>query len=74
MALRFFLACLLEHSEEHLLAVIAECGSLVAVDDEAVRPDLNILVPQRLGVENQLNHGPLLDVRHRVDCLKREAV
>ena len=40
------------------------------MDDEAVRTDLHILVTQRLGVEDQLDHRPLLDVRHGVDCLK----
>ena len=37
---------------------------------EAVRSDLNILVPERLRVENYLHHHPLLDIRHRVDSLK----
>lgn len=37
---------------------------------EAVRPNLNILVPERLSVENYLHHHPLLDIRHRVDSLK----
>lgn len=50
--------------------MIAECRGLVAVDDEAVRTDLHILVTQRLGVQDQLDHGPLLDVRHGVDRLK----
>ena len=37
---------------------------------EAVRSDLNILVPERLRVENYLHHHPLLDIRHRVHRLK----
>ena len=61
---------LFEHSKEHLSAVITECWSLVAVDDEAVGPDLDILIPQGLSVEHQLNHGPLLHIRHGVNCLK----
>ena len=40
------------------------------MDREAVRPDLNILVPERLRVENYLHHHPLLDIRHRVNSLK----
>ena len=68
--LDFELTNLFEHSKEHLSAVITECWSLVAVDDEAVGPDLDILIPQGLSVEDQLNHGPLLNIRHGVNCLK----
>ena len=50
--------------------MIAECRGLVAVDDEAVRTDRHILVTQRLSVQDQLDHGPLLDVRHGIDRLK----
>ena len=37
---------------------------------ETVRPDLNILVAERLGVKHYLHHHPLLDIRHGVNSLK----
>ena len=63
-------ADLFEHSEEHFPAEITKRWSLVRMYREAVRSDLNILVPERLRVENYLHHHPLLDVRHRVHRLK----
>ena len=63
-------ADLFEHSEEHFSAEITKRWSLVRMYGEAVRSDLNILVPERLRVENYLHHHPLLDVRHRVHRLK----
>ena len=61
---------LFEHSEEHFSAEITKRWSLVRMYGEAVRSDLNILVPERLGVEDYLHHHPLLDIRHRVNRLK----
>ena len=63
-------AHLFKHSEEHFSAEVAECWSLVRMYFEAVRPDLHILVPERLSVEDDLHHHALLDVRHGVNCLE----
>jgi len=63
---------LLEHSEEHFSAEMAEGRSLVGVDGERVRPDLYVLVAQRLRVDHQLHQRVLLDVGHRVDHLKQK--
>ena len=61
---------LFEHPEEHLPAEVAECGSLVGVNGQAVGSDLHVLVPQWLSIEDNLHHHALLDVRHGVDGLK----
>ena len=63
-------AYLLEHAEEHLAAKVAERGRLVGVDGEGVRPDLDVVLAQRLRRDHHLHHRVLLDVRHRVDHLK----
>ena len=61
---------LFEHSKQHFPAEVTECGCFVRVDDEAVRPDLHVLVAEGLGVEHDLDDGPLPDLGHRVDGLK----
>ena len=61
---------LFEHSKQHFPAEVTECGCFVRVDDEAVRPDLHVLVSQGLGVEHYLDDGPLPDLGHRVDGLQ----
>ena len=62
---------LLEHAEEHLPAEVAEGGRLVGVDGELVRPDLHVVLAQRLRRDHHLHHSVLLDVSHRVDHLQR---
>ena len=61
---------LFEHSKQHFPAEVTECGCFVRVYDEAVRPDLHVLVSQGLGVEHDLDDGPLPDLGHRVDGLQ----